>query len=130
MFRNGRDTASSLGMAKGSTTKLNKQAARAVESARIKIMSVDVLAVVRSGLMSIHLAVIIDGGSMLMRVAMNVWRIESAMRLGLPESGTIAMCRKTRKNASALKIPFKRTAVSVCFRRNVPWLRDMMKISG
>jgi hypothetical protein len=65
-----------------------------------------------------------DGGSMLMSVAMKVWRIESAIRLGLPESGTIAMCRKTRNTARALKIPFRKTTVSACFIRNVLWLRD------
>jgi hypothetical protein len=101
---------------------LAKQAARAVESARVRILAVDVLAVVRPGLVSIHLEVIIDGGSMLMSVAMKVWRMESAMRLGLPESGTIAMCRKTKNTAITLKRPFKITAVSVCFMRNLPWL--------
>jgi hypothetical protein len=129
MFQNGRGAASSLGMANGKTKKLTKQAARAVEIARIRIRAVDVLALVRSGLVSIHLAVKIDGGSMLMRVAMKVWKIESVMRLGLPESGTIAMCRKTRNTASALKTPFRTIAVIVCFMRNVLWLRGMMKIS-
>jgi hypothetical protein len=129
MFQNGREAASSLGMASGKTMKLIRQAARAVESARIRILAVDVLALVRSGLESIHFAVKMDGGSMLMRVAMKVWRIESAMRPGLPDSGTSAMCRKTKNTASALKIPFRKTAVSVCFTRNVLWLRGMMKIS-
>ncbi len=122
MLRNGREAANSLGIAKGRTMELAKQAARAVESARVRILAVDVLAVVRPGLVSIHLEVIIDGGSMLMSVAMKVWRMESAMRLGLPESGTIAMCRKTKNTAITLKRPFKITAVSVCFMRNLPWL--------
>jgi hypothetical protein len=114
-------------MANGRIIKLNKQAARAVESERMRILDVDVFAVVRSGLESIHLAVSMDGGSMLMSVAMNVWKIESAMRLGLPERGTIAMCRKARNTASALKMPFNTIAVNVCFMRNVACLRDMRK---
>jgi len=130
MFQNGRGPASSLGMANGKTTQLTKQAARAAEIARIRILAVDVLALVRSGLECIHLEVKRDGGSMLVRVAMKVWKIESAIRLGLPESGTMAMCRKARNTASALKTPLSKTAVNVCFMRNALWLRDTMKISG
>jgi hypothetical protein len=103
--------------------------ARAVKSA-IHIPAAGVLAVVRAGFVSIHFAVIKDGGIMLMSVAMKLWRIESAMRMGPPESGTIAKCRKTKITVIALKRPFEKTAVSVCFMRNVLWLRDMMKISG
>jgi hypothetical protein len=51
-----------------------------------------------------------DGGSMLISVAMNVWRIESAMRLGLPETWTIAMCRKVSNTVIALKRPFRKAA--------------------
>jgi hypothetical protein len=110
--------------------KLAEHTARAVENARIRILAVDVLAAVMSGLESIHFAVRMDGGSMLMSVAMKVWKIESVIRLGLPERGTIAMCRKARNTASALKTPFNKTAVSVCFTRNLACLRDMMKTSG
>jgi hypothetical protein len=116
-------------MANGKTMELAKQAARAITMARTSIVATDVLADVRSCLVSIHLAVNMDGGRMLMSVAMNVCTIESAMRLGWPESGTVAMCRKVRNTASALKIPFRKAAVSVCFTRNAEWFRDMMKIS-
>jgi hypothetical protein len=130
MFQNGREAASNLGMANGKTMKLAAHTARAVENARIRILAMDVLAAVMSGLESIHLAVRMDGGSMLMSVAMKVWKIESVIRLGLPERGTIAMCRKARNTARALKTPFNKTAVSVCFTRNLACLRDMMKTSG
>jgi hypothetical protein len=130
MFQNGTDPPSSLGMADGRTRELAKQAARAAETARIRILTVDVLAVVMSAVESIHLAVSMDGGRMLISVAMKVWKIESAIRLGLPESGTIARCRKVRNTAIALKRPFRQAAMSVCLRRNVLWLRDMIKISG
>jgi len=60
-----------------------------------------------------------DGGSMLVSVAMKVWRIKSVMRPGLPESGMIARCRKTRNTAITLKRPFRKTSVSVCFTRNL-----------
>jgi hypothetical protein len=119
MCRKVMEAASSLGMANGKTIELAKQAARAVKNARAKILAVDVLAVIRSGLVSIHLEVNMDGGSTLMSVAMKVWSIESAMRLGLPESWTIATCRKAKNTATALKIPFKKTALRVCFMRNV-----------
>jgi hypothetical protein len=122
MVRNGRDAASSLGILPGRTMELAQQAARAVSSARDKILAVDVLAVNRSDLVSIHFAVMMDGGRMLIRVAMKVWRIESAMRLGLPESWTIAMCRKVKNTAIALKSPFRKAAMSVCFTRNALWL--------
>jgi hypothetical protein len=52
------------------------------------------------------------------------------MRLGWPDSGTIVMYRKARNTASALKIPFKTTAVKVCCRRNIACVREMMKTSG
>ena len=71
------------------------------------------------GLVSAHFAVIMDGGSMLVSVAMKVWRIKSVMRPGLPESGMIARCRKTRNTAITLKRPFRKTSVSVCFTRNL-----------
>lgn len=86
MFLKVREGASSLGIANGKTTELAKQAARAITTARARILAPEVLADVRSGLVSIHLAVNTDGGNMLMSVAMNVWRIESAIRLGLPET--------------------------------------------
>jgi len=66
---------------------------------------------------------------MLISVAMKVWRIESAMRLGLSESWTIAMCRKVKNTAIALKRPFRKAAMSVCFMRNALWLRHIMNIS-
>jgi hypothetical protein len=119
MFLNVREGASSVGIANGKTMELAKHAARAIKTARTRILATDVLADLRSGLVSIHLAVNMDGGNMLMSVVMNVWRIESPMRLGLPESWTTAICLKTRNTASALKIPFKKTAVSVCFMTNV-----------
>jgi hypothetical protein len=130
MFQNGSEVASSLGMANGRIMKLTQQAARAVQSARTRILAVDVLAVDRSGRESIHLAVRIEGGNTLMSVAMKVWKIESVIRLGLPERGTLGVCLKVRNTASALKRPFNRTAVTVCFTRNEASLRDMRKTSG
>jgi hypothetical protein len=119
MFLNVREGASSLGIANGRTTELVKQAARAIKTARTSILATDVLADVRSGLVAIHLAVNMDGGNMLMSVVMSVWMIESRISLGLRESCTTAICRKTRNTASALNIPFRKTAVSVCFTTNL-----------
>jgi hypothetical protein len=119
MFLNVREGASSLGIANRKTMELAKQAARAIKIARTRILATDVLADVRSGLVTIHLAVNMDGGNTLMSVAMNVWRIVSAIRLGLPESWTTDICRKVRNTASALNIPFRKTAASVCFMTNV-----------
>ncbi len=109
---------------------LAKQAARVVKCAWTKILTVDVLAVVRSGLVSIYFAVMRDGGSMLMGFAMEVSRIESAMRLGLPESGTIACAERSGTPRSHWKRPFRKAAMSVCLMRKVLWLRDMIEISG
>ncbi len=72
MFPNGSDAANSLGMANGSTRELAKAAARAVRKERIQMPAAGVLAILSSGLVSIHLDVIRDGGSVLMNVAMKV----------------------------------------------------------
>jgi hypothetical protein len=119
MFPNVREGASSLGIANGRTMELAKQAARAIKTARTRILATDVLADVRSGLVAIHLAVNMDGGNTLISVVMNVWMIESRIRLGLPKSWTTAICRKTRNTASALNMAFRKTAVSVCFMTNI-----------